>query len=174
VQPGRAARILIIDSNPGEAPVLREAVHSLRWHAVIESLPYGMGAIESIKRRQQQGEAPDLLLIDYRLIRETGIYFLKRLQASALQPLPPFVIFTASRLSASLRRTCLAQGAARIMDKPWSFEGAIKVMAQVQQLLVERSAERPAAPGASPARIRPAREEDPRRGDPRQGAVAKG
>lgn len=74
---------------------------------------------------------PDLIVLDYRLEDGESLSLLKHLRTSPeTQKTPVFVI--SAYLSSELSRKCLALGATRVMEKPWTVDELLSALSSFQ------------------------------------------
>jgi two-component system response regulator HydG len=117
----RPTRILIVDDDPGHLTTLKTIVRS--WGYVVETAEDGTQAVQWVK-----SEPVDLVLMDVRMARMSGIEALERIKA--YNPSIPVIIMTAYS-SVDSAVDALKAGAYDYLIKPLDFE--------VLKLTIERA-----------------------------------
>ncbi|WKN43105.1 response regulator [Tunicatimonas pelagia] len=129
----RKVRILLIEDNPGDVQLTREALNEKYANEVIlETVGDGETAINYLFRRPpfQDAYPPDLILLDINLPGINGIQVLEQLKnASALRKIP-VVILTTSQSDRDVS-SAYGQYANSYLIKPSSF---IEFVETIQQL----------------------------------------
>ena len=119
----RATRLLIVDDDPGHLTTLATITRS--WGYAVETADDGDRAVEQVK-----ASAMDLVLMDVRMARMSGIQALERIKA--YNPAIPVIIMTAySSVDSAVE--ALKTGAYDYLIKPLDFE--------VLKLTIERACE---------------------------------
>jgi CheY-like chemotaxis protein len=95
---GRPIEILLVEDNPGDVRLTREALKDAKVLNTINVARDGVEAMEFLSREGQYSSAPtpDLILLDLNLPRKTGFEVLEDLKSSADLRRIPVVILTSS------------------------------------------------------------------------------
>ncbi|MEJ2038289.1 MAG: sigma-54 dependent transcriptional regulator [Desulfosarcinaceae bacterium] len=119
----RAARLLIVDDDPGHLSTLKTITRS--WGYAVETADDGENAVNLV-----QSDPVDLVLMDVRMVRMSGIQALE--QIKAYNPAIPVIIMTAySSVDSAVE--ALKTGAYDYLIKPLDFD--------VLKLTIERACE---------------------------------
>jgi CheY-like chemotaxis protein len=135
--------ILVVEDNPADVYLIREAVrhyginHELRF---LDNGEKANGVIDSIDQDGSQ-PCPDLVLLDLNLPRITGIEVLQHIRRSSRCHRTPVIILTSSDAPAD-RDAAERFGAGEYFRKPVELEPFLELGAVVKQHLT-----RPAADG---------------------------
>jgi len=131
-------RILLVEDNPGDVVLLREALAGVGLAEGLESARDGEEALSTLERRAAVGERlPDLVLLDLNLPRLNGREFLERLPARVPEPLPAVVVLSSSE-SPEDREHAIRHGAAGFLGKPLTLDGYDQLAARVAAMLRAR------------------------------------
>ncbi len=123
-------RLLLVDDNPADVELSREALAKSPHHSEIESVEDGAEALAFLARRGKYANAvrPDLVLLDLNLPKRDGLAVLASMRAGPeLRPIP-VVIFSTSKLSKDIMRS-YELGANCYVSKPGNlndFFSAVK------------------------------------------------
>lgn len=129
-----SSRILVIDDNPLDVDLLREAFADAALAAEIVHAPTGVEAIALIGRLAASGGAPALIVLDLSMPMLEGREVLRRLRVHPRLRALPVVVLTSSQ-RASDRDECLALGAQDVITKPATFDRYPEVIERVRQAL---------------------------------------
>jgi len=101
-----APRLLLVDDNPGDVGLAREALASSLHHSAIESVEDGAEALAFLNRRGKYLNAtrPDLVILDLSLPKRGGLAVLAAMKAGPDLRCIPVVIFSTSRLGQDITR----------------------------------------------------------------------
>ncbi|MFZ0200620.1 MAG: response regulator [Candidatus Sulfotelmatobacter sp.] len=123
-------RLLLVDDNPADVELTREALAKSPHHSEIESVEDGAEALAFLARRGKYANAvrPDLVLLGLNLPKRDGLAVLASMRAGPeLRPIP-VVIFSTSKLSKDIMRS-YELGANCYVSKPGNlndFFSAVK------------------------------------------------
>jgi CheY-like chemotaxis protein len=81
--PEREIRILLVEDNPGDVRLAREAFRNFDIAIKLTVAPDGIDAIEILKNPQRQGAPPDLIILDLSLPHKIGPRSPRRDQSDA-------------------------------------------------------------------------------------------
>src|SRR4051812_12055297 len=90
--------ILLVEDNPGDVRLTREAMIDARVHNELHVVSDGMQALAYLRREPPYAEAcrPDLVLLDLNLPKKGGLEVLGEIKADANLRRIPVVILTTS------------------------------------------------------------------------------
>ncbi|AXR79217.1 response regulator [Natrarchaeobaculum sulfurireducens] len=94
-----SAQLLLVEDNPGDVRLTREAFEAGRIENELHVVPDGAQALDFLHRRGEYADAPrpDLILLDLNLPRTGGEAVLEELKADPeLRPIP-VIVLTSSR-----------------------------------------------------------------------------
>jgi CheY-like chemotaxis protein len=103
----RPVEILLVEDNPGDARLTREALNEAKIRNNLHHAMDGVEALAFLRREGQHAEAPrpDIILLDLNLPRKDGREVLAELKADpALRPIP-VVVLTTSEAEQDIVRT---------------------------------------------------------------------
>jgi CheY-like chemotaxis protein len=99
VMHGRPVEILLVEDNPADIRLTREAIKEFKIHNTLHVITNGVEALAFLRREGGYADAarPDLVLLDLNLPKKNGLDVLKEIKTDeALQHIP-VVILTASK-----------------------------------------------------------------------------
>jgi chemotaxis family two-component system response regulator Rcp1 len=111
--------LLLVDDNPADIQLAREALSQGKLHSQISSVEDGAEAMDFLERRGKYEEAvrPDLIILDLSLPKRNGHSVLAAIRASPTLRRIPVVMFSTSQLSKDIVRS-YELGANCYMNKP--------------------------------------------------------
>lgn len=123
-------RLLLVDDNPADVGLAREALSRTSHHSAIESVEDGVEALAFLDRRGKYAQAlqPDLVILDLSLPKRNGLAVLAAMKAGPQLRHIPVVVFSSSRLSQDITRS-YELGASSYVSKPGNlteFFSAVK------------------------------------------------
>lgn len=111
-------QILIAEDNPDHAELIRETIHDSEPDIVICIKSNGEEALKHLYDLQKQGgQLPDLMLIDIKMPRMSGMETLAAIKQDPDLRHIPVIILSTSTNEAEMR-ICLKSGAAAYLAKP--------------------------------------------------------
>jgi len=119
-QPNDSANILLVEDNPGDVHLTREAFRENRIANTLHVVTDGVEALEFLHRRGEYADAPrpDIILLDLSLPRKNGDEFLEELhEESPDLSRIPIIILTSSQAEEDIVRSYELQANA-YMTKP--------------------------------------------------------
>lgn len=98
-QGGRLVEILLVEDNPGDVRLTREAMREAKVANTLHSVADGVEALQFLRREGPFADAPrpDIILLDLNLPRKDGREVLSELKADPDLRMIPVVVLTTSR-----------------------------------------------------------------------------
>jgi CheY-like chemotaxis protein len=93
--PPRPLRLLLIDDNPGEAPLVRAAIQDLGLWCELEAVTESDTAVGLLQKRATT--APDVILLDINMPKLDGYAVLEKIREHPTLRLLPVIMFSGSR-----------------------------------------------------------------------------
>ena len=102
----RPVEILLVEDNPGDVRLTREALREGKVHNVLHVVPDGVEALRFLRREDQYAEAvrPDLILLDLNLPKKDGREVLQDVKADPALRNIPVVVLTSSQAEQDIAR----------------------------------------------------------------------
>lgn len=140
---GRSARILLVEDNPGDVRLIREALTAGRISHQLSVVSDAEEALDFLQRRGKHAakSLPDLVLLDLNLPRLNGLGLLRAIKDDEVLRQIPAVVFTTS----SDRRDIAASyglGANAFVTKPIDLDQFIAAIQSIEEFWL-RVAARP-------------------------------
>ena len=106
-QPQAPIRILLIEDNPGDVRLIREAIKSSKLRSSLTVAEDGCAAFRLLRQQDvpRSGSLPDLIVLDLNLPRTHGCEVLAELKADPNFSHIPVVILTSSRSEEDVRQS---------------------------------------------------------------------
>ncbi|MHB8763195.1 MAG: response regulator [Deferrisomatales bacterium] len=131
---GSPVEILLVEDNPGDVRLTREALKEGKIHNRLHVAADGVEALAFLRRQGRHAGAvrPDLILLDLNLPRKNGLEVLQELKADeALRSIPVVILTTSSAekdvvASYDLHANCF-------VTKPVDIEQFITVVKSVEE-----------------------------------------
>src|SRR5690242_18982513 len=100
-----SGEILMVDDNPGDVDLAREALNRCKRRCHLQSVCDGQEALTFLRRQGKHAQAviPDLVLLDLNLPREDGRRVLAEVKGDSELSKIPVVIFTTSHADSDVR-----------------------------------------------------------------------
>ena len=135
---GKKMDILLIEDNPGDARLLREALEECRMDHRLEVVTDGVEALRYLRREEPylSGFRPDLILLDLNLPRKDGREVLKELKMDAVLRRIPVVILSTSEAEADIL-TAYDRHANCYICKPLDLEAFFEVAESIRRFWVD-------------------------------------
>ena len=132
--PGRKVEILLVEDNPGDARLMREALRESQVENHLSVMTDGEMALEFLRRGGSFGDAPrpDLILLDLNLPRKDGRQVLQEIKDDLDLRRIPVVVMTTSSAEADVFQSYNLHANCYI-TKPVDFEEFISVMKVVEE-----------------------------------------
>ena len=135
--PRRPLDVLLVEDDPGDVVIAREALRAGRLNSRLVVVPDGVEAMSYLRREDAYADAerPDLILLDLNLPRKTGHEVLAEVKADPdLRTIPVVVLSTSSatedvELSYTLHANVF-------VTKPVDFDHFTSVVKQIDDFFV--------------------------------------
>lgn len=130
----RSINILIVEDNPGDVVLVREALKQSRVSFQLTVQDDGENMLRLIENAEQQGGPfPDIVLLDLNLPRVGGLQLLERMRTSPSWRVVPVVIASSSD-SPYDRQAAAALGISDYFRKPSDFEEFMGIGAIIRRI----------------------------------------
>lgn len=129
----RPIDILLVEDNPGDAELAREALAKSKLKNSLHWVEDGEAALEFLYKKGIHSNAPrpDLILLDLNLPRKDGTEVLAEIKENETLQLIPVVILTTSQAEEDIFKTYKLHANCYI-TKPIDFEQFIKVVRSIE------------------------------------------
>jgi two-component system, chemotaxis family, response regulator Rcp1 len=126
-------QVLLVDDNPADVVLAREALAGGRHHSHINSVEDGMEAIAFLHRTGRYADAarPDLVILDLNLPKKDGRAVLADVKVDANLRSTPIVVFSTSRSALDIKRS-YELGANCYVSKPTNLTEYFQVMQSIE------------------------------------------
>ncbi len=119
-RPAAPPRVLLIDDNAGDIRLVTEALREAAPGAVVVSVSDGCQAIPRLKEALDIGEGPNLVLLDLRMPKKSGLEILAEIKKDPEIRHLPVVILTSSEAQPDIFRA-YSLHANSVVTKPLCF-----------------------------------------------------
>jgi two-component system, chemotaxis family, response regulator Rcp1 len=125
--------LLIVDDNPADISLAREALHACAYGGRINTAGDGAEALAFLTRRGEHANAakPDLVLLDLNLPKRDGLSVLTAMKANQELRKIPVVIFSTSKLGRDVARS-YELGANCYVSKPGNLTEFFSMMRSIE------------------------------------------
>lgn len=125
-------KIMLIDDNPGDAILLREALKMANLGVDFEAFQSGKEALKELNVRYDNEEKddnylPDLIILDLNMPGLNGLEVIAELKKHSFLRYIPVVMMTTSSLPADAKE-CLDAGSNSVIVKPMDFDEYVKII----------------------------------------------
>ncbi len=133
MKPSRAMEILLVEDNPGDARLAKEALKEARVHNNLSVVKDGEEALEFLHRRGRHTDVPrpDLILLDLNLPRKDGREVLAEIKAHDSIKRIPVVVLTTSEAEEDVLKA-YSLNANCYVTKPVDLDQFIKVVKSIE------------------------------------------
>lgn len=137
-QTPRAVEVLLVEDDPGDVLMTREAFEDNKLRNHLTVVPDGVSALEFLRKQGDYADAPtpDLVLLDLNLPRKSGREVLEELKGDPALRSIPVVVLTTSEAEEDVRSS-YALHANAYVTKPVDFDRFIEVVRQIDEFFVE-------------------------------------
>ena len=131
--PCSAARILLVEDNPGDALLTREALRDAKMANSLEWVQDGIEAMAFLRRQGKYADAPepDLILLDLNMPRMDGREVLAELKNDTALKHIPVVVLTTSQAEEDILRAYELH-ANCFIGKPVDFAEFVRVVKSIE------------------------------------------
>ena len=119
-----ALRILMVDDDPDDRMLARDAFAECGAAAAVDFLEDGEELLEELRTEHESQRVLRLVLLDWNMPRKNGLETLRAMKADVKLQDIPVVILTTSRDSSDIEAAYSA-GALGFMTKPVTFDGLL-------------------------------------------------
>ena len=134
VMQGRSARILLVEDNPGDAELAREALLDSRLINELDTVEDGEKAMAWLHKEPpyQDAPTPDLILLDLNLPRKDGREVLAEIKKDPDLRRIPVVVLTSSRADEDIAKSYDSHANCYV-TKPVDFKSFNKIVASIER-----------------------------------------
>jgi len=132
-----AIDVLLVDDDPGDTLMIREAFEHNKVKNALECVADGVQAMQYLRREGEYANAPrpDLILLDLNLPRMDGREVLAEIKSDPQLATIPVVVLTTSHAEEDVLRSYQLHANAYV-TKPVDFERFIEVVRQIDEFFV--------------------------------------
>jgi two-component system response regulator len=126
--------ILLVEDNPGDVELTREALHDSKVHMHLSVVNDGVEALAFLRRQTRYADAPrpDLILLDLNLPRKDGRGVLAEIKADPELRQIPVVILTSSQAEQDILRAYELHANCYV-TKPVDLDQFITIVRSIEQ-----------------------------------------
>ena len=130
----KPVHILLVDDDPLDVRLTREALREGKVYTEIESVYDGMDAMAYLRRegKYEQATRPDLILLDLNMPRKDGREVLAEIKADSALRHIPVVILTTSRADQDVIQT-YDLGANAYVVKPVDLDQLVTIVQKIEE-----------------------------------------
>jgi chemotaxis family two-component system response regulator Rcp1 len=127
-----AMHVLLVEDNPGDVRLTREALKDAKMHLNLHVASDGVEAMQFMRREGKYGDSPrpDLVLLDLNLPRKDGRAVLEEIKTDDALKSIPVVVLTTSSSDADIERSYMLHANCYI-SKPVDMEGFLTVVQSI-------------------------------------------
>jgi len=131
-QTTRIARILLVEDNPGDVELIREALESCEISSQLQVVRDGLAATDYLSRSGPFADAtpPHIILLDLNLPRKDGRQFLSEVKRHPTWRLIPIIVWTTSTDEADVAQA-YTNGANSYFSKPSDLDSYMQTLNQI-------------------------------------------
>lgn len=128
---------MLIDDNPGDAILLREALKLAASDVLFEAFQDGKKALQELERRYKTEEKdenflPDLIVLDLNMPGLSGLDVMTKLKKHKFLRYIPVVMMTTSSLTSDAK-DCYDAHANSVIVKPMDFDNYVDIIRLITQ-----------------------------------------
>ncbi len=101
----RQVRVLLVEDNPGDVRLIREAFRSLQIAPLLHVATDGVDAIEYLRSANGSKPRPDLIILDLSLPRKSGLEVLAEIKATPEIRQIPVLILSSSAADSDVHKS---------------------------------------------------------------------
>lgn len=134
---GRLIDILLVEDNPGDVRLTREALHEGRFANNLHVVPDGAEAMAYLRRGPgyESAPRPDLILLDLNLPKKSGLEVLAEIQEDELLRVIPVIVLTSSRDEEDILRA-YQHHANCYITKPVNLDAFLRVVLSIEEFWI--------------------------------------
>jgi CheY-like chemotaxis protein len=134
----RALQILLVEDNPGDAILVREALRENKSEHMLDVVPDGAAALEYLQQRPPYSTAPkpDLVLLDLNLPKFNGFEVLQWIKSRDLWKHLPVLMLTSSNAAEDIAKS-YGMYANCFINKPLEFGSFVDTLKSVERFWTE-------------------------------------
>ncbi|HYL56324.1 MAG TPA: response regulator [Gemmatimonadales bacterium] len=135
---GGPIEILLVEDNPGDARLTREALRDAKVRNNLHVVPDGVEALSWLRRQGEYADAPkaDLILLDLNLPKRDGREVLQEIKQDERLRHIPIVILTTSQAERDIIESYRLSANAYV-TKPVDLEQFLKVVKSIEHFWLE-------------------------------------
>ena len=132
LHPDTALSVLLVEDDPGDVPIAREALAAGRLSTDLHVVTDGVDALSYLRRTDEFSEAirPDLILLDLNLPRKSGHEVLAEVKQDPDLRRIPVVVLTTSQAPEDIAKSYDLHASAHV-SKPADFDEFTEVVRQI-------------------------------------------
>jgi CheY-like chemotaxis protein len=132
-----AIDVLLVDDDPGDTLMIREAFEHNKVSNALECVADGVQAMQYLRREGEYANAsrPDLILLDLNLPRKDGREVLAEIKGDPMLTTIPVVVLTTSHAEEDVLKSYQLHANAYV-TKPVDFDRFIEVVRQIDEFFV--------------------------------------
>jgi CheY-like chemotaxis protein len=134
----KTINILLVEDNPGDIRLLREALDECGMHHRLEVVVDGVEALDYLRREKRSPKDcfPDLIILDLNLPKKDGRQVLMEMKGDSNLRHIPVVIFSSSKAEADILSSYHHHANCYIC-KPLDLDGFIEVVGQIGRFWID-------------------------------------
>jgi chemotaxis family two-component system response regulator Rcp1 len=127
-------QVLLVDDNPADVGLAREALVGGRHHSCISNVENGEEALAFLRRTGKYASAvrPDLVILDLNLPKKDGRAVLAQVKAEKELHAIPVVVFSTSKAMSDIARS-YELGANCYVNKPGNLEDYFRTLQAIEE-----------------------------------------
>ena len=130
----KPVEILLVEDNPGDVELTREALHDTKVHMRLSVVPDGVEALAFLRREREYAGAPrpDLILLDLNLPKKDGRGVLAEIKEDPSLRQIPVVVLTSSQAEQDIVRAYELHANCYV-TKPVDLDQFVKIVRSIEQ-----------------------------------------
>ncbi len=128
----RVLHILLVEDNPGDVLIFKEAVKENHLAHVVEVAVDGQEAIDKLLlHKNDPEERPDVVILDLNLPRVSGLQVLERLKADPILRVIPTIILSSSQAASDIK-SAYNLHANSYVRKAMNFDESLQILKTIE------------------------------------------
>ena len=134
VRESNPVEILLVEDNPGDVELTREALLDTKMHMRLSVVPDGVEALAFLRRERDYADAPrpDLILLDLNLPKKDGRGVLAEVKEDPALRQIPVVVLTSSQAEQDIVRAYELHANCYV-TKPVDLDQFVKIVRSIEQ-----------------------------------------